>query len=66
MWTWLLACGTLIQYSMLNDNLTLTGSLGLSGIRPQLNAAILLLGLRSDGNRRRNFPCLAFPSTCYA
>ena len=27
---------------------------------------VLLLGPRSDGNRRRNFPCSAFSSTCYA
>ena len=44
----------------------LAGSLGLSCIRTQLTAAILLLGPRSDGNRRRNFPCLAFSLTCYA
>ena len=45
---------------------TLAGSLDLSCVRRQLTAAILLLGPRSDGNRRRNFPCSAFASTCYA
>ena len=44
----------------------LAGSLCLSCTRLQLTASILLLGLRSDGNRRRNFPCSAFWSTCYA
>ena len=44
----------------------LAGSLGLSCIRQQLTAAIILLGPRSDGNRQRNFPCLAFSLTCYA
>ena len=51
------------------DQWTLADSLGLSCdscIRPQLTAAILLLGPRSDGNRRRHFPCSAFSSTCYA
>ena len=58
--------GFLCWFSRLTLYVVLTGSLGLSCIRPQLTAAILLLGPRSDGNRRRNFPCSAFSSTCYA
>ena len=55
-----------LWFPELLDPCWLAGSLGLSGIRPQLTAAILLLRPRNDGNRRRYFPCSAFSLTCYA
>ena len=45
----------IIHYNWFTSNLvhhSLAGSLGLSCIRPQITAAILLLGPRSDENRR--------------